>query len=150
MTRVVLGNGASIIGNGSCAPGGCLWLTKDPNSSRKDWTKIDLGAHHDRWFNKTVFWQFEGEIPTCALLHKMHGWDLATCEARRSRGMCTTAILDTCGNHEDCPCFCGSTGGQVLTATSDSSALVCYDMFGCSGHGNYSSIYCVDIMFGIQ
>jgi hypothetical protein len=44
------------------------------------------GAHHDRWVknNTDIFWQFEGEIPTCALLQKEHGWDLATCEVRKS------------------------------------------------------------------
>jgi len=45
-TKVVLGNGVSVIGNGSCAPGGCLWLTKDVHSSREAWTKIDLGAEN--------------------------------------------------------------------------------------------------------
>ena len=132
------------------------------------------GAHHDRWVkNKTdIFWQFEGEIPSCALLQKEHGWDLATCEvqkailsrfmlksssfyqdrlgtnigkvegkrlfsqARRSRGMCTSTILDTCGNHEDCPpSLCRSSGGQVRTRRFSPPFFSETDNFAKTGSG---------------
>eukprot|EP01044_Picomonas_judraskeda_P013251 COSAG03_NODE_1981_length_3263_cov_4.269595_2_plen_611_part_00 len=146
---LVLGNGVHVIGNGSCAPGGCLLMTKDVHRARDDWTKVDLGAHHDMWFNTTPPtwpWRFEGPLPSCESLHKQHGWDLSTCEARRSTGMCTTAILDACGNHEACrPDLCRSSGGFILTATSDDSLLACYDAFSCPDHGNWSSIWCAEV-----
>ena len=41
--------------------------------------------------------------------------------------------------------LCQSSGGQVLAPTSNNSVLVCYDMLGCPGHGNWSSIWCVDV-----
>jgi hypothetical protein len=149
---ISLDNGVHVIGNGSCAPGGCVLLTRDIQTSHVDWTRVDLGAYHDHWLNATAAasWQFEGPLPTCESLHKLHGWDLATCIARRSTGMCTSAILDACGNHESCrPALCRSSGGQILTPTSNSSVLVCYDAFGCPNRGNSSSIWCVDI-FGIH
>ena len=118
---LVLGNGVSVLGNGSCSTGGCLWLTMGSHSS-----KVDLGAHHDQTSHAS--WQFEGDIPTCAELFATHGWDMATCEARRARGMCTAAVLDACGNHEDCrPSLCRSSGTQVLAATSVWKSLHRFD-----------------------
>ena len=156
--QLILGNRSLVVvSNGTFAPGGCLWISQDPHVPRAEWTKVFIGAHHDAWLNTTTIahasespWQFEGPMPSCEALHEMHGWNLAACEARRSVGMCTSAILDTCGNHESCrPELCRSSGGQVLTATSDSSVIVCYDMLGCLGRGNWSSIWCVDV-FGIR
>lgn len=150
---VVLGNGVTAIANGSCASGGCLWLTRDVRSSRAEWTKVDVGAHHDESIGSIAtspIWKFKGAIPTCAALQREHGWDLATCEARRSRGVCTSAVLDTCGNHEDCrPQLCASSGGELLAAISNSSIVVCYDMLGCPGAANWSSVWCLDV-FGIE
>jgi hypothetical protein len=152
--QLILGNRSLVVvSNGTFAPGGCLWISQDPHVPRAEWTKVFIGAHHDAWLNATTIahasespWQFEGPMPSCEALHEMHGWNLAACEARRSVGMCTSAILDTCGNHESCrPELCRSSGGQVLTATSDSSVIVCYDMLGCLGRGNWSSIWCVDV-----